>query len=112
MMFVPPPPQDPAPDTSADKAGAHSIHVRVLGRVIHANVHKLEVEVLVHRMQCAADPVSRFVRGDWQAQNRKHRSPSLSPHSRQVILQLDSDLLPHECLEDGLEELRVQCSVV
>ena len=60
------------------RGGAH--HVRVILDVVHAHVEQLDVQVLVHRVQRAAH--------------------------RQVVLQLDDDLLADERLEEGVEELR------
>ena len=62
----------------ADARGAH--HVRIILDVVHAHVEQLDVQVLVHRVQRAAH--------------------------RQVVLQLDDDLLADERLEEGVEELR------
>ena len=60
------------------RGGAH--HVRIILDVVHAHVEQLDVQVLVHRVQRAAH--------------------------RQVVLQLDDDLLADERLEEGVEELR------
>ena len=60
------------------RGGAH--HVRIILDVVHAHVEELDVQVLVHRVQRAAH--------------------------RQVVLQLDDDLLADERLEEGVEELR------